>query len=106
VPVLKFRAVRPLTREEWQTAKAQSESEDAKQAIDFKMVPSKAESAPALPAAFKDTPVITHEEAEAVEEAPIKEPVKRAVKQKADPKPEVAKNVADILNDWATDDDE
>jgi len=106
VPVLKFRAVRPLTREEWNTAKSQSESEDAKQAIDFKMVPSKSETAPALPAAFKNTPAIKHEEAEEVEDAPVKEPVKRAVKQKAEPKPEVAKNVSDILNDWATDDDE
>jgi hypothetical protein len=105
VPVLKFRAVRPLTREEWNTAKAQSEGEEAKQAIDFKMVPSKAESAPALPAAFKNTPVIT-DETEEVAAEPVKEPVKRTVKPKVEVKPEVAKNVADILNDWSTDEDE
>jgi hypothetical protein len=101
VPVLKFRAVRPLTREEWELGKAQSQTEDARQAIELKMVPSKAESMPALPQAFKEAPVV--EKAEVVEE-PVAEPVKRA---SAKPKPEVpvAKNVSDILSDWATDED-
>jgi hypothetical protein len=101
VPVLKFRAVRPLTREEWELGKAQSQTEDARQAIELNMVPSKAESMPALPQAFKEAPVV--EKAEVVEE-PVAEPVKRA---SAKPKPEVpvAKNVSDILSDWATDED-
>lgn len=95
VPVLKFRAVRPLTREEWETAKAQSQTEDARQAIDFKMVPSKTETgnAPALPAAFKEAPA-------AVE---AKEPVKRTAK-----KAEAAaapKDVSSILSDWGSDED-
>lgn len=94
VPVLKFRAVRPLTREEWETAKAQSQTEDARQAIDFKMVPAKTESnAPALPAAFKEAPAA----------AETKEPVKRTAK-----KAEAAaapKDVSSILSDWGSDED-
>jgi len=101
VPVLKFRAVRPLTREEWELGKAQSQTEDARQAIELKMVPSKAESMPALPQAFKETPVV--EKAEVAEE-PVAEPVKRSV-AKTKPEAPVAKNVSDILSDWATDED-
>ena len=96
VPVLKFRAVRPLTKEEWELGKAQSQTEDARQAIELKMVPSKAEGMPALPQAFKEEPAA---KAEAVAE-----PVKRSpAKPKADaPAP---KDVSDILSDWATDED-
>jgi hypothetical protein len=101
VPVLKFRAVRPLTREEWELGKAQSQTEDARQAIELKMVPSKAESMPALPQAFKETPVV--EKAEVAEE-PVAEPVKRSA-AKTKPEAPVAKNVSDILSDWATDED-
>jgi hypothetical protein len=98
VPVLKFRAVRPLTKEEWELGKAQSQTEDARQAIELKMVPSKAEGMPALPQAFKEAPAV---KAEAEE---VAEPVKRAsVKPKAEAP--VAKNVSDILSDWATDED-
>jgi hypothetical protein len=98
VPVLKFRAVRPLTREEWDAAKAQSQTDDARQAIDFKMVPSKADtgsSAPALPAAFKEAP--------AQQEAKVAEPVKRTTK-KAEPAA-APKDVSSILSEWGTDDD-
>jgi hypothetical protein len=98
VPVLKFRAVRPLTREEWDSAKAQSQTDDARQAIDFKMVPSKADtgsSAPALPAAFKEAP--------AQQEAKVAEPVKRTTK-KAEPAA-APKDVSSILSEWGTDDD-
>lgn len=101
VPVLKFRAVRPLTREEWELGKAQSQTEDARQAIELKMVPSKADSMPALPQAFKETPVV--EKAEVAEE-PVAEPVKRSA-AKTKPEAPVAKNVSDILSDWATDED-
>jgi hypothetical protein len=96
VPVLKFRAVRPLTKEEWELGKAQSQTEDARQAIELKMVPSKAESMPALPQAFKEEPAA---KAEAVAE-----PVKRSP---AKPKAETSapKDVSDILSDWATDED-
>jgi hypothetical protein len=98
VPVLKFRAVRPLTKEEWELGKAQSQTEDAKQAIELKMVPSKAEGMPALPQAFKEAPV-----AKAAEE--VAEPVKRTAAKAKPEAPAAAKNVSDILNDWATDDD-
>ena len=103
VPVLKFRAVRPLTREEWEIGKQQSQTEDAKQAVEFKMVmgKSKSEGQPALPPAFKEA---APEPKTAAED--VAEPVKRApAKAKAaDPAP-TNKNVADILNDWATDDE-
>lgn len=99
VPVLKFRALRPLTREEWETAKAQSQTEEARQAIDFKMVPSKAETGnamPALPAAFKEP------KAEAPAPA-VSEPVKRTTKKAEASAP--PKDVASVLADWGTDDD-
>ena len=101
MPVLKFRAVRPLDRNEWETAKAQSQSEDAKLAVEFKMVPSKASSEPAaLPQAFKDTPVAAAEKVSAEE---VPEPTKRVTKPKAEAA--APRNVKDILSDWATDDD-
>ena len=99
VPVLKFRAVRPLSKEEWELGKAQSQTEDAKQAIELKMVPSKAEGMPALPQSFKEAPAAV-EEAEAVAE-----PVKRAPAKAKPEAPAAAKNVSDILSDWATDED-
>ena len=99
VPVLKFRAVRPLTKDEWELAKSQSQTEDAKQAIELKMVPSKAEGMPALPQAFKEAPAV----AEKAEE--VAEPVKRAPAKAKPEAPAAAKNVSDILSDWATDED-
>ena len=105
VPVLKFRAVRPLTREEWELAKAQSQTEDAMQAVEFKMVPSKKESQPALPAAFKEAEVPAKAAPEKVAAEEVAEPTKRPSKAKAEPAPAPAKNVADILNDWSTDDE-
>lgn len=99
VPVLKFRAVRPLTKEEWELGKAQSQTEDAKQAIELKMVPSKAEGMPALPQAFKEAPAAV-EKAEAVAE-----PVKRTPAKAKPETPAATKNVSDILSDWAIDDD-
>ena len=99
VPVLKFRAVRPLSKEEWELGKAQSQTEDARQAIELKMVPSKAEGMPALPQSFKEAPVAV-EKAEAVAE-----PVKRAPAKAKPEAPAAAKNVSDILSDWATDED-
>jgi len=105
VPVLKFRAVRPLTREEWELAKAQSQTEDAMQAVEFKMVPSKKESQPALPAAFKEAEVPAKAAVEKVAVEEVAEPTKRPSKAKAEAAPAPTKNVADILNDWSTDDE-
>jgi hypothetical protein len=91
VPVMKFRAVRPLTRGEWEIAKAQSTTEDAKQAIEFKMVPSRDNTTQAaLPAAFSEAPA-----------KPMDEPTKRP--KASAPTPTPAKNVADILSDWSVD---
>jgi len=104
VPVLKFRAVRPLAREEWEVAKAQSLTEDAMQAVEFKMVPSKQV---ALPPAFKDAVIPAKEAvAEKVQAEEVAEPVKRTTaKPKAEAAPAASKNVSDILSDWATDED-
>lgn len=103
VPVLKFRAVRPLTRDEWETAKQQSQTEDAKQAVEFRMVvgKGKGESQPALPQAFKEAAPAPKAQAEEVSE-----PTKREAKPKAAPAAAPAnKNVADILSDWSTDEE-
>ena len=103
VPVLKFRAVRPLTRDEWETAKHQSQTEDAKQAVEFRMVvgKGKGESQPALPQAFKEAAPAPKAQAEEVSE-----PTKRESKPKAAPAAAPAnKNVADILSDWSTDEE-
>lgn len=107
VPVLKFRAVRPLERAEWEAAKAQSLTEDALQAVEFKMVASKADGKQAaLPAAFKDADIPAKDEAAVkVQAEEVAEPVKRPAKAKADAAPVTNSKVADILSDWATDDD-
>jgi hypothetical protein len=108
VPVLKFRAVRPLERSEWEEAKAQSQTEDAAQAVEFKMVPSKTDNKQAaLPAAFKDAEIPAKEAAvPKLEAEEVAEPVKRAAKPKAETTPTSAKAVNDVLAAWATDDDE
>jgi hypothetical protein len=106
VPVLKFRAVRPLTQEEWALAKAQSQTEEAMQAVEFKMVPSKKEGQPALPAAFANADIPAKAApAEKVAAEEVAEPVKRATKPKAEATTATPKNVADILSDWSTDDE-
>lgn len=102
VPVLRFKAVRPLKPTEWEAAKAQSMTDDAKQAVEFKMVvKGAANTVPALPSAFKETvvaaPVSVVEEVEA-------EPVKRA--KKSEPAAAPAKDLASALSQWSTDDDE
>lgn len=97
VPVLKFRAVRPLTREEWDVAKEVSQSEEVRRAVEFKMVVkaksddggAKEYQAPA-PAAKETT------------DEPVKRPTKAA---KATPPAEpAAGSVEDILKDWGGDD--
>jgi hypothetical protein len=105
VPVLRFKAVRPLTREEWEVAKAQGASEDARRAIEFKLAV-KTDKQAALPAAFAETParkeVVAAEPA--VEE--VAEPVKRAKKAAPAAEPTDKPSVAAILSDWGSDDDE
>jgi hypothetical protein len=103
VAVLKFSAVRPLTRDELTAARAQGASDDAAQAIEFKLAPPK--DAPALPLAFSKpaaeaaTPKVV---AEAVEDTPA--PVKRAAKK--EPVAVVAsKDMSAVLDDWGSDDE-
>lgn len=107
VPVLKFRAVRPLMPNEWADAKAQSLTEDTAQAVDFKMVPSRADTKqPALPAAFKDAAIPAKEEAtQKLAAEAVAEPVKRAGKSKAEVPTPAKADIASVLSDWATDDD-
>lgn len=104
VPVLKFKAVRPLTEKEWETSKQQGQSTDALQAIEpFKL---NAKPATALPALFDESP----EPAPAPAPVAVKEPepdpapVKRASKKVAEPP--APKSTTDILNEWGSDDDE
>jgi len=101
VAVLKFRAVRPLTQPEVATARAQGASDEAVQAIEFKLAPPK--EAPALPATFAKAPAKAAPAAAEADEAPAKEPVKRAAK-KAEPVAE-PKDVQDVLDAWGTDDE-
>jgi hypothetical protein len=95
VPVLKFRAIRPLTREELTVARAQGGSEDAAQAIESKMVIKETPALAALPAAFNKPA-----------EAPAAEP---AAPKKVSKKPEVvatpAKDVSAMLDAWGSDDE-
>lgn len=96
VPVLKFRAVRPLSREELAIARSQGASEDARQAIEFKLAAPKEPSMPALPAAFAKPAV------EEPEEAPA-QPVKRASKKPEPVAP--TKDVSAVLDEWGSDDE-
>lgn len=97
VAVLKFRAVRPLTREELAVARSQGASDDAAQAIEFKLAAPKEQSVPALPAAFAKP---------AAEEAPAEAapPIKRTAK-KPDPVVAPTKDVAAVLDEWGSDDE-
>lgn len=98
VPVLKFTAVRPLTREEFIIATQQGQTQDALDAIEVSFVDSKPKSAgPALPASF-NTPAPEAPAAEA------SQPVKRASK-KAESEAPVPKSVNDLMNEWGTDDE-
>jgi len=103
VPVLKFRAVRPLSREELNAARAQGASEDAKQAVEFKVF--RKEPQPALPAAFSqpepEAPAPAPAPAAA---APAPEPAKRTTKPKAEPVVTPVKDVGALLDEWGSDD--
>jgi hypothetical protein len=73
VPVLKFRAVRPLSEQEWNTAKAQSASDDVRAALELRFAPKK-DNAPALPAAFAEAPV-------PAKKAKVEEPTDESVEE-------------------------
>jgi hypothetical protein len=114
VPVLKFRAIRPLARDEWEQTKALSQTKDAQDAIEFKMVPSRTEtkalfaasaSAAPKPAAAKTAAAKTAERPAATDtaSASVAEPVRRAKPAAESVAP--ARDVDAILSDWATDDE-
>ena len=98
VPVLKFRAVRPLTREEWDVAKEVAQSEDVRRAIEFKMMIKPRSEGESGGAAEYQEPAAS---------APSDEPVKRPSKKATPATPintETPKAVEDLLKDWGSDD--
>ena len=104
VPVLKFKAVRPLSEQEWETSKQQGQSTDALQAIEPFKLNAKAATGP-LPALYDESPAPAVAAPVAAAPAPAapKEPVKRASK-KSEPAP--PPTTADIMNEWGSDDDD
>lgn len=111
VPVLKFSAVRPLTRDEFLIAKEQGQSVDALDALEVKFADKKpagasaggAASVPALPESFsKATPAYAEEEQEP---APETQPVKRASKKAEPAAPTGSKSIDALMNEWGTDDE-
>ena len=100
VPVLKFRAVRPLTREELAVARGQGSSEDALQAVEFKMVAKEAAPMPALPASFAKPAEPAAPEVKAEEVAPVKRASKKAEVVAAP-----TKDVAAMMDEWGSDDE-
>jgi hypothetical protein len=108
VPVLRFTAVRPLTREEVAVAREQSASEAAMQAIEVRYTPRQAQpTAAALPANFAaaPAPAAVHPDTYEVEPKPAVEPVKRASKATPPPAAQPARSIEDTLKDWGSDDE-
>lgn len=90
VPMLKFRALRPLTKEELTLSEAQRTSEEAAQAIEMKFsAPNASTSTPALAAPFSPP----------AESAPTKRATKRA------DAPAAPRDMSRIMSEWAGDDD-
>lgn len=101
VPVLKFRAVRSLSREEWEEAKAAAKSDDAMRAIEFKMVVKPKDgngvAAPAPAAAPRAAAPAASDD--------IPEPTKRSTRKETAATPAPAEDRAKaVLDEWATDD--
>jgi len=105
VPVLKFRAVRPLTREEWDQVQVAAASEDAKRAVEFKMVVQSKRGEEAQSSEYQE-PAPKAEKPAKVEAEAVEEPVKRPTKKAPAEAPAKSKDVGDILNAWSDDDDE
>ena len=102
VPVLRFRAVRPLQQGEWDVVQEAAKSDDAQRAVEFKMVVKEkgggqAASAPEAPKAKVAAPA-----PELGDDIP--EPVKRPSKK--EPAPAATDRTQAALSTWATDDDE
>lgn len=109
VPVVKFRAVRPLSPDEWEMAQASAKSEDAARAVEFKIVVKPKDKAAELySAAPADAPVAAKVVAAPapapVAEDDIPEPIKRSSAKKAEVAPPTSR-VDSVMDEWATDDD-
>jgi hypothetical protein len=99
VPVLRFRAVRPLAETEWVQVKVAAASEDAKRAVEFKMVVKPTDKPGKV---FTPAPAVQPVATAVEPEGP--EPVKRP--KKADPAvPAPTSRAAAVLDEWASDDD-
>jgi hypothetical protein len=108
VPVLKFRAVRPLQQDEWDAVQVQAKTDDALRAIEFKMMIKPKDGAkPAFqqaPAAPAAAPAAKAKPAPVAEpEDDIPEPVKRPSKKEAPVVP-ADNRAANVLDEWADDD--
>jgi hypothetical protein len=102
VPVLKFRAVRPLTRDEWDQVQEVSKSDDASRAVEFKMVTTPKKAPEATSQAYQEP------ESAAAPAAP--EPsVRRARPPVSAPAAAPAAggkpDVKSVLDAWSSDDD-
>lgn len=113
VPVLKFRAVRPLDRGEFDIVREASQSEDAQRAIEFKMVirpkDGTAAATTAAPALFGGAAIPARDAApvrsEVAAEDTVEEPVKRQAKKPATvASAPASKDVSAVLDAWGDDD--
>lgn len=121
VPVIKFRAVRPLERHEWEQARAAATHPDALSAVEFKLTARAPEAkgspyaepaaAPAAkPKAAKPAPAPAPEPEDQADEAPAPPPQVRAAKPKAQPPEDTGTDLSPktkaVLDQWLDDDDE
>ena len=106
VPVIKFRAVRPLAPDEWEMVQGAARSEDAARAIEFKIVVKpKEEQAQGTPFTAVPKAAAPRAAAPAVEDD-IPEPVKRPSKKAAAPElTDADARVKSVVDEWASDDD-
>jgi hypothetical protein len=101
VPVLTFKAVRPLSKQEYELARGQGKSEAALRAIETKFAEASKQPAAALPPTFtaSNTPKVEEPET-------VTEPVKRESKKSEASAPVKPKDVDAVLAQWGSDDDE
>jgi hypothetical protein len=93
-PKLTFKPVGFLNKDQWEAAKMQGSTNEAKSAV--VMTATQTDAKPKAIAA----PAV---QAEAAVEAPIPEPTKKAAKKSAE-EPTAKKDLASIMGEWATDD--
>ena len=100
-PKLTFKPIGFLSKEQWEVAKQQGATLDAKQAI--VMTASQSDAKPkAIAASVAST--VNKDEVKAEAEAAVPEPTKK-VSKKAAEAPTEKKDLAEIMGNWATDDE-